>query len=64
MTLTVFAYSYHTEMVWGYSREAVERDRAQLIHGWDFQHSPAEAVTYVAEVPLEEVEEDWHQVSI
>lgn len=64
MSVNVFAYGYHTEMVWGFSRAAVERDRAQLIAEWGFAHSPSEAVTYVAEVPLEEVEEDWHQVSI
>lgn len=64
MTVTVFAYGYHTEMVWAFSREAVERDRAQLIADWEFAHSPAESVTFVAEVPLCEVDEDWHQVSI
>jgi hypothetical protein len=56
--ITVFAYGYHTEMVWGFSRDAVERDRAQLIH------SPSEAVTYVAAIDLQEVEDDWHQVCI
>lgn len=62
--ITVFAYGYHTEMVWGYSLHAVERDRAQLIRDWSFQHSPSEAVTYVTEIPLSEVEKDWHQVQV
>ncbi len=62
--ITVFAYGYHTEMVWGFSRAAVERDRAQLIQDWTHSHSPSEAVTYVAAIDLQEVEDDWHQVCI
>lgn len=62
MSINVFAYGYHTEMVWAFSRDAVERDRAQLIADWSFGHSPAEAISFIAEVPLTEVEEDWHYV--
>lgn len=60
--IQVFAYGYHTEMVWAFSREAVEQDRNALLAGWQFSHSPAEAVTFIAEVPLSEVDEDWHYV--
>lgn len=64
MTITVFAYGYHTKMVWDYSRAVVERDRAITIRDWQFSHSPGVAMTSVMEVPLEAVEADWHPVVV
>lgn len=62
MTPKVFSYGYHTVVCWAYSLEALEADRRELIANWGYKHSPAEAVSYIAEVPLSEVESDWFYV--
>lgn len=60
--IKVFAYGYHTIMVWAFSQQAVETHRAQLIKDWPFDHSPSTAMSHVVQFPLSEVEEDWNYV--